>query len=251
MGIMVGGSKTITIQSAIFITYGNSPIARFGMAFWQELEDLLGPILGPIVRGIFEPVYRTFENTTFRTQFLFTVIWTSIIIAGLVFTVYEAPSFFSWILGTQYSQPRVQTASQLSQTGTQHLAARQHQRTRSAVEEERERKRAVVEASGVKVQSILKRMKKELILEVIVKNGSSNQIDMVVVDIDLPADINTSISSFRMQRLGTIGIGQTEVAEFKLQDRGGDVSKIGGHVEFLGASYEVSKLTLPPPEIKE
>ena len=111
------------------------------------------------------------------------------------------------------------------------------------------RKQAIVEASGVKVQSKITRQQEELLLTVLVNNGSGHQIDMVVVDIDLPADIHSQIGSFRMQRLGTVAPGETEVVEFRLQDKGGNVEEISGHVEFLGASYEVSKITLPPPEI--
>ena len=86
---MVGGIKTFNILGSIVLAVGGSPITRFGIEFWQELEDLLGPILGPIVRGIFEPVYRTFEDVVFRTQFLSAVIWTAMIVGGLVFVVYD------------------------------------------------------------------------------------------------------------------------------------------------------------------
>ena len=248
---MGGGIITISLLSTIALAVGSSPISRITIEFWQELEDLLGPILGPIVRGFFEPVYRTFEDSVFRTQFLNTVIWTAMILGGLLFVVYEVPSFLNWIMGGQSSAPRRQTATVAARTRAQRTAAQQRQATQSKVEEERERKRAVVEASGVKVRSILSRMREELILDVVVKNGSSQQIDMVVVDIDLPADINTSTGSFRMQRLGTIGAGETEIAQFRLIDLGGNPATISGHVEFLSASYEVSKITLPPPEIKE
>ena len=54
-----------------------------------------------------------------------------------------------------------------------------------------------------------------------------------------------------MQRLGSIAAGHTEIAKFSLQDRGGDISAIGGYVEFLSASYEISKIPLPHPEIEE
>jgi len=217
------------------------------MAFWQELEDLLGPILGPIVRGIFEPVYRTFEDQAFRTQALTAIIWTSMIVGGLVFVIYEAPGFLSWIMGGQKTtRPQRTPAPALR---AQRLAAERRTASQSMVDEARKRKQAIVDASGVKVQSKINRQRDELLLTVLVNNGSGHQIDMVVVDIDLPADIHTQIGSFRMQRLGTVAPGETEVAEFRLQDRGGKVEEIRGHVEFLGASYEVSKVEIPPPTI--
>ncbi len=244
MGILVGGIKILT-------TLGVSTSSRYVLTFWQELEDLLGPILGPIIRGFFEPIYRTFEDPFFRTQALNIIIWTAMIIGGLVFIVYETPGFINWIMGSQSSPSKRPVASRAIRPRVYHPAADQHQITKSKVEEERERRRAVVEASGVKVQSIIKRVREDLILDVIVNNDSGHQIDMVVADIDLPADISIAIGSFRMQRLGTIRAGETQVAEFRLSNQGGDISKIGGHVEFLSASYEVSKIQLPSPEIRD
>jgi hypothetical protein len=248
MGTMVGGIITFDTLSTIVLAVGASPVSRFGMAFWQELEDLLGPILGPIVRGIFEPVYRTFEDQAFRTQALSAIIWTSMIVGGLVFVVYEAPSFLNWIMGGQTATKKVRAPSRPAQRA-QRMSAERRTASQSKVEEARKKKQAIVDASGVKVQSKIRRENDELLLTVLVNNGSGHQIDMVVVDIDLPADIHTSTGSFRMQRLGTVSPGETEVVEFRLQNRGGDPSEIGGHVEFLGASYEVSKIPLPPPEM--
>ncbi len=248
-GIMVGGIKTLSSLNSIALSFIELPINGFGILFWQELEDLLGPILGPIVRGFFEPIFRTLEDPIFRSQFMFTVIWTAMIIAGLVFVIYEAPGFLSLTMGTQSRSSKSQPVSRPAQTRSQRLADERRQVTKTKVEQERERQQEVMDKSGVRVQSSIKRIREELILDVSVHNGSSHQIDMVVVDIDLPADINTSTSSFRMQRLGTISNGGTEIAQFHLQDRGGDITKIGGHVEFLSASYEVSKVTLPKPEI--
>ena len=247
---MVGGIKTFNILGSIVLAVGGSPITRFGIEFWQELEDLLGPILGPIVRGIFEPVYRTFEDAVFRTQFLSAVIWTAMIVGGLVFVVYEAPSFINWISGSQTPVSIRRAAARPAQSAQRQAAARRIA-SRDKVVVERERRLAVMEASGVKVQSKVKRQREGLLLSVIVNNGSDHQIDMVAVDIDLPADINTSTGSFRMQRVGTIASGQTEIVEFGLQDRGGDIAAIGGYVEFLSASYEISKIPLPIPEIEE
>ena len=144
-----------------------------------------------------------------------------------------------------------QVATRDTRTRAQRLAVEGSRASKSAAEEKGEKKQAIVEEFGVKVQSLLQRSRDELTLEVVVTNSGSHQIDMVVVDVDLPADINTSTDSFRMQRLGTIGPGETSTAQFHLVDLGGDVSLIGGHVEFLSASYEISKITLPAPQIKE
>ena len=245
---MVGGIKTFNILGSMVIAVGSSPISRFMLEFWQELEDFLGPILGPIVRGFLEPVYRTLEDPLFRRQLLSAIIWTAMIVGGLVFVIYETPGFIGWITGSQASSSQRQTATRPTPRVKRQSEERRSE-SMTTVEEERERKQAVVEASGVKVQSKLKRQGEDLLLSVIVINGSAHQIDMVVVDIDLPADVNTATGSFRMQRLGTINPGVTEVAEFHLQERGGDLTAIGGHVEFLSASYEISKIALPAPEI--
>ena len=248
---MVGGIKTYNILNSIVLAIGTSPISRFGLQFWQELEDLLGPILGPIIRGVFEPVYRVFENPSFRTQALTAIIWTAMIVGGLVFVAYESPSFLSWIMGGQTSPVKRQAAAKPAETRAHRQSVERRAASRSRVDAEREKKQAFVDASGVKVESKVKQQRDEFLLNVFVTNGSDHQIDMVIVDLDLPADIDTSTGSFRMQRLGTIASGQTKIAEFRLRDRGGDVAAITGHVEFLGASYEISKMPIPVPVLEE
>jgi hypothetical protein len=244
---MVGGIKMLPAFNLIVLTTGTSTNGIFSLQFWQELEDFLGPILGPIVRGVFEPVYRTFEDPVFRSQTLFTIIWTAMLIGGLAFFIYEVPSFFGGIMGGQ-ATTRPQESSIHAQRA-QRQSVERRAVSKSNVEEERKKKQAIVDKSGVKVQSKIARNGEELLLTVIVKNDSGHQIDMVVVDIEPPADIQSSIGSFRMQRLGSISPGETDTAEFKLEDRGGDIADIRGHVEFLGASYEVSKVPIPPPDI--
>ncbi|MHA2153118.1 MAG: hypothetical protein ACXAAQ_14155, partial [Candidatus Thorarchaeota archaeon] len=235
---------------------GTLPSRTIGMAFWVELEEMLGPVFGPIIRGIFEPVWRTLEDPQFRTTILSTIIWTVLIVGGLVFVVYEAPGFFSLMMGTQSTtQRKVRTSSsthtRIAQSAQRQAAEQSAQRQAAAtrLQEDREKRQAEVEAYGVKVSSSILRVGDEFVLSVNVNNESTHQIDMVVVDIDLPADVNMSIGSFRMQRLGTIAAGHTKVAEFGIQSRGGEVEEITGYVEFLGATYEVSKITIPPPEI--
>ncbi|MHA1849923.1 MAG: hypothetical protein ACTSW8_01530, partial [Candidatus Thorarchaeota archaeon] len=71
-----------------------------------------------------------------------------------------------------------------------------------------------------------------------------------IVDLDLPSGIDAEAGSFRMQRLGTINAGESKSVDFILRPMGGDPAEIGGHVEFIGASYEVSKIPLPVPEME-
>jgi hypothetical protein len=173
------------------------------------------------------------------------------IVGGFVFVAYEAPSFLSWITGGQASPVRKQVAAQSSLTKVHRQSVERRTESQSRVDEERGRRQAFVDASGVKVQSKVKQQREEFILTVHVNNGSDHKIDMVVVDLDLPADIDTATGSFRMQRLGSIASGQTEVAEFRLRDRGGDITAVKGYIEFLGASYEISKISLPAPVMEE
>ncbi|MFW9835392.1 MAG: hypothetical protein ACFFEK_15435 [Candidatus Thorarchaeota archaeon] len=244
---MVGGIKTLNTLNLVVLTIGPLPKGSFVPQFWQELEDFLGPILGPIVRGVFEPVYRALEDPVFRHQTLFTIIWTAMIIGGLVFAIYEIPSFFGKITEGQVTTRPQESAIHAQRAQRKSIDRRAVSRTN--VEEERKKKQAIVDKSGVRVQSKIAQNGEELLLTVIVKNDSGHQIDMVVVDIEPPADIQMSIGSFRMQRLGSISPGETDTAEFNLEDRGGEIADIRGHVEFLGASYEVSKVPIPPPEI--
>ncbi|MGY5873742.1 MAG: hypothetical protein RTV72_15955, partial [Candidatus Thorarchaeota archaeon] len=75
--------------------------------------------------------------------------------------------------------------------------------------------------------------------------------DMVVVDLELPTGIDADVGSFRMQRLGSINAGEMKTAKFLLRPMGGNPLDIGGYVEFLGASYEISKIPLPAPVMEE
>jgi hypothetical protein len=74
---------------------------------------------------------------------------------------------------------------------------------------------------------------------------------MVVVDLDLPEGIDYGVGSFRMQRLGTIESGASENAIFRLRETGGDLLKLTGFIEFMSASYELSKIDLPAPTFIE
>ncbi len=76
VGNQVGGIDTYTEVTLVAQAIGTLPSRGFGMAFWVELEKMLGPVFGPIIRGIFEQVWRTLEDPSFRTTILSTIIWT-------------------------------------------------------------------------------------------------------------------------------------------------------------------------------
>jgi hypothetical protein len=143
--------------------------------------------------------------------------------------------------------PKTDTRATQSQTDTSKLHRISAERSKQELKERESR----IQASGVKVSAKTKKTRDTIELKVTVYNGSDSQIDMVVVDIDLPAGIDPAIGSFRMQRLGSIPAGKSETKVFYLNQRGGDISQISGYVEFLGASYEVSKTPLPPIEVVE
>jgi hypothetical protein len=215
---------------------------------WDQLDEIFGPILHPII----DPIIAALQDTALRATLLSTIIWACLVVGGLVFIVYEAPVLLRLIAGSKTTLPRTAATSSVAktrqpQTGTSKLHKLSAERSKQELKERESR----IEASGVKVTATMKKARETLILRVTVHNGSDSQIDMVVVDIDLPAGIDPAIGSFRMQRLGSIPAGKSETKEFLLNPRGGDISQIGGYVEFLGASYEVSKTPLPAIEVIE
>jgi hypothetical protein len=215
---------------------------------WDQLDEIFGPILHPIL----DPIFAALQDTTLRANLLSTIIWSCLVIGGLVFVVYEVPIFLRLITGSKVALPkakatRTETGTKQSQTDTSKLHRLSAERSKQELKERENR----IQASGVKVTAKIKKLRETIELKVTVHNGSDSQIDMVVVDIDLPAGIDSAIGSFRMQRLGSIPAGKSETKVFLLNQRGGDISQIGGYVEFLGASYEVSKTPLPAIEVVE
>ena len=99
--------------------------------------------------------------------------------------------------------------------------------------------------------SAIKKHFDKMVLRVTITNGSDSKIDMVVVDLELPQGIETDIGSFRMQRVGSIESGESVTTEFALKSMGGDPTTIRGQVEFLGASYEVSKVPISKPTLED
>lgn len=212
---------------------------------WEDISTFLHLLLDPILIA--------FQDEALRRTLLSTVIWSLLVICGLVFAAYEFPSIINLIMGTQAKPIRAQTKTTSPlrpRTASESSSASRHQLSLDKAQQERERRELAVRKTGVTVAARLVQKHELLHLSVSIKNGSTSHIDMVVVDLNLPSGIDTETGSFRMQRLGTINAGESKTANFMLRPMGGNPSDIGGDVEFLGASYEVSKIPIPFPEME-
>ena len=210
---------------------------------WNDISAFLHLLL--------DPIFIALEDLALRRTILSTMIWSCLVICGLVFVVYEFPALIGLIMGTQKKPVKVATEQAgKPRTRVESSSASRHQISRDKVQKEREKREQAVRETGVRVAAKLVRERELIRLTVGIKNGSTTHIDMVVVDLDLPPGIDAEIGSFRMQRLGTINAGESKSVDFLLRPMGGDPAEIGGHVEFLGASYEVSKIPLPSPEME-
>ena len=210
---------------------------------WTDISTFLHLLLDPVLIAL--------QDIELRRAVLSTVIWSFLIICGLVFVVYEFPAIFKLISGTQTqstSEKRKATVDGRIQAAS--ASAARHQISLDKMQKEREKREAAVRQTGVTVTAKIKRERELLKLNVRITNASNSHINMVVVDLDLPSGIDAETGSFRMQRLGTINAGETKTANFILRPMGGEPSEIGGHVEFLGASYEVSKIPIPVPDME-
>ncbi len=216
-------------------------------SIWDQLDEIFGPILHPI----FDPIFAALQDAALRSMLLSAVIWSFLVIGGLVFLVYEGRVFVGFITGSANAPlPATVSSKGTSRTRQQSDSARLRKTSAEKSKQEGQERESKVKASGVRVSAKMKKSQESILLTVTVHNGSDSKIDMVVVDVDLPAGIDAAIGSFRMQRLGSILAGQSQSKEFLLNVRGGDPSQIGGYVEFLGASYEVSKIPLPAIEVE-
>ncbi|MGY5860236.1 MAG: hypothetical protein RTU63_12780 [Candidatus Thorarchaeota archaeon] len=210
---------------------------------WNDISAFLHLLL--------DPIFLALEDLALRRTILSTVIWSCIIICGLVFVVFEFPSVIDMIMGSQAKPVKVATKiAGRVKTQSESTSASRHQISRDKAQKERDRREKAVRETGVRVAAKLVKDRDLYRLTVGINNGSTSHIDMVVVDLDLPSGIDAEIGSFRMQRLGTIQAGEVKSVDFMLRPMGGDPLEIGGHVEFLGASYEVSKIPLPPPDME-
>ena len=216
-------------------------------SIWDQLDEIFGPILHPIL----DPIFAALQDTALRAMLLSAIIWSFLVIGGLVFLVYEGHVLVSVVTGSAHTPlPATASPKSTSRTRQQSDSAKLRKTSAEKSKLEGQARESKVQASGVRVSAKMKKSRESILLTVTVHNGSDSKIDMVVVDIDLPAGIDAAIGSFRMQRLGSILAGQSESKEFLLDLRGGDPSQIGGYVEFLGASYEVSKIPLPAIEVE-
>jgi hypothetical protein len=210
---------------------------------WDDISTFLHLLLDPIINAL--------QDVALRHSILSTIIWSTLIICGLIFVTYEFPIVITLITGSQPKSRRQRTTSSAaSKTQTESSSARLRRESQDKIQEESEKREKAVLKTGVNVTAKIVQERELMRLTVTIRNGSTSHIDMVVVDLNLPFGIDAETGSFRMQRLGTINSGETKSADFLLRPMGGDPRKIGGHVEFLGASYEVSKIPIPPPEME-
>ncbi len=209
---------------------------------WDNIQIFLHLLL--------DPLFAALQDEGLRGTILSTVIWSFLVICGLVFIVYEFPSIMNLLSGSPTTPIRRQLKTiSAGRAKAATASATRHQLSRDKTQKERERRAKVVKEAGVKVAAKIEREGALLRLTVDIKNGSTSKIDMVIVDLDIPEGIDVDVGSFRMQRLGSIHVGEMKSAEFLLRPMGGNQSDIGGHVEFLGASYEVSIIAIPVPEM--
>jgi hypothetical protein len=213
--------------------------------FWETLDDIFGPIL----RAILEPIWTAFQDPVFRAGVLSMIIWTSIVVAILILLVYEGSSFFSLFAAGAQTPLAAQTPKRPAQQARAATSAIRRREAEERAQEEAKKRVDEVIASGVSVSATVTVRHERLDLLVKVDNRSAHKIDMVVVDIDVPAGIHTTAGSFRMQRLGSIAAGHAGTADFKMTLAGGAPQDISGYVEFLGSSYEMTKIPLPTPEV--
>ncbi|TFH03973.1 MAG: hypothetical protein E4H14_15710 [Candidatus Thorarchaeota archaeon] len=210
---------------------------------WTDISTFLHLLL--------DPIFFVLQDEGLRRTLFSTVIWSFLIVCGLVYVVYEIPSVLKLILGPP--KQSIVKQNKTSEDGRLQAAtesASRHQISREKSQKEREKREAAVKQTGVTVATKIVRDRELLRLSVTITNASNSHINMVVVDLDLPSGIDAETGSFRMQRLGTINASETKSVDFILRPTGGELADIGGYVEFLGASYEVSKIALPVPDME-
>ena len=225
----------------IFI--GSKTLMMLQGDIWTDISTFLHLLLDPILLVL--------QDVGLRRTIFSTVIWSCLVVCGLVFVAYEIPTILTLLLGPQkQSVAKRNKASFDGRSQAASESASRHQISAAKSQVEREKREAAVKQTGVTVAAKIKKDRELLRLSVKITNASNSHINMVVVDLNLPSGIDAEVGSFRMQRLGTITAGETKTADFVLRPMGGEPADIGGYVEFLGASYEVSKIALPVPEME-
>ncbi|MFW9955488.1 MAG: hypothetical protein ACFFD3_13115 [Candidatus Thorarchaeota archaeon] len=212
------------------------------LLFWDELEQLLGPILQPIVGPLFD-ILREEAN---RAIILSTIVTLFLFVSIVVYVVYEVPS----ILGLFSSGMSMSPAKPEPPI----LARRPSARTRTPSETQEEamsraKLPSISQMHGLEVQSTIDKHRDDVLLTIRVTNNSDHEIEMVVVDIDLPDGIDVMTGSFRMQRIGTISSGMTKTADFRLKHYRGSLENITGQIEFMSSSHEITEIAIPRPTI--
>ncbi|MHA1909523.1 MAG: hypothetical protein ACW98Y_19650 [Candidatus Thorarchaeota archaeon] len=231
-----------TILAILTMLSTGSEQTRIIPSFWDELEELLGPIWQPIVG----PLFDVLREESYRLMMLSTIVTVCIFVVVITFVVYEVPSIINWLIG----------GAGLSSLDTKppppKTTRRREPRRASRAPTKKEVKAPTpVEAAvkGVNVRSLIEKERDVTILNVEIENQSDHRIEMVVTDIILPDGIDILPGSFRMQRIGTIESGGSRRCIFRLKHTEGSLSDISGHVEFMSSSYEITEVTIPSPEI--
>lgn len=245
----------------------------FSLMFWDEIRTALGPIYDYLIL----PVIQVFEDPSFRSMVISTVTWACVVVAGLVFVIYEWPDLVYFVTASSTPKARSAPPSAAQPVRAAQLAgtAQPTRAAQSAAQSAREPQRRTwsswsetpkvgekpapqaktapvpVPENGVKITSKIEKKMDDYVLTVAVNNTTSTAIAMVVVEIVLPVGVDMSVGSFRMHRIGTISGGTTGVAVFRTRTQGGDLRAITGTVEFLSPGQDVSKAIIPPPEMAE
>lgn len=234
-------SSTFSIAT-LFSTTLNLGITTLQASPWNPIIDFLNALLNPL--------FDLWENYSLRATILSTIIWSFLVTCGLVFILLESPSIISLFSGKQEMHTQQRRTSKVRHLRTEAKPEIQ-KATRKTENQEGQNGQSSSNKTGVHVSSIIKKHHDKIAFRVTITNGSDSKIDMVVVDLELPKGIETDIGSFRMQRVGSIESGESATTEFALKSMGGDPTKIQGQVEFLGASYEVSKVPISKPNLED
>ncbi len=212
--------------------------------FWDELEQLLGPIFQPIVGPLFD-ILRVDAN---RLVLLTTIVSMCIFFVVIAYVVYDLPISFRW-LSTGSASLNAATRSNTGYSTPGKTPTRYSAKAKSAERTETKKVSTAEVIGDVTVESELVKVRDAAELTVTVTNKSEHPIEMVVVDLHLPEGIDIMTGSFRIQRIGTIPSGDSTAAKFMIQNNYGSYAKISGMVEFMSSSYEITKVDIPAPAI--
>lgn len=236
-------------ESMMTVSFGAASVRPIGraplfldqiMAFLHQLWDTWGPYLGPL----YDALNTEYIQSLLLTTVVATVVFVSVMVfvlhegEGMVRALLKGPSVVTGLSSSKESPPR------RTQVSGRPSSAQTQTKSQSPTTAE-------LESAGVAVHSTFVKDSEGYLLSVEVHNRMDQRIDMVVVDTDLPTGVDSRVGSFRMQRLGTIKAGESKTAKFGLVSTTGTLSGIRGYVEFMSASYEISRIEIPVPEIRE